>query len=111
MWLFDSLRSTYIELPYRDTWRPPIALWEHKRAAHNARAGGASVLTEDTIFQYVEEGRAIVSASASRSRKARRELSRVKHLVERAASDQLMCPDDGETAEQSMRPSNLVEVY
>lgn len=111
VWLFDSHRSRYIELPYRDRWRPPIALWEHKRAIERARAEGACAIDEETIFQHVEEGRAIVAASVDRSRRARREKSRTRHL-DRPAPATPTCPADADGATTSpIAPSNVVEVY
>lgn len=111
IWLFDPHQSSYIELPYRDRWRPPIALWEHKRAIEKARSEGGVAISEETIFQHVEEGRAMVAASVGKSRRARREKSRIKHL-DRAAPAQPGCPfgDDGATATR-IPPSNVVEVY
>ena len=111
VWLFDPDQSRYIELPYRDRWRPPIALWEHKRAVENARSEGVSTISEETVFQHVEEGRAMVAAAESKSRKARREKSRIKHL-QRAAPAQPSCPSDDEGETTSRIPlSNVVEVY
>ncbi|WP_234352527.1 Mu transposase C-terminal domain-containing protein, partial [Xanthomonas citri] len=111
IWLFDEQQATYIELPYRDRWRPPIALWEHKQAVEMARAAGSSEPTEELIFQHVEEGRAIVTASQTKSRRARRDKSRLKHLGA-AAPIESACPADDLTAtEDHLASTHDVEVY
>lgn len=111
VWLFDPHQSSYIELPYRDRWRPPIALWEHRRAIDRARLEGTGAISEEIIFQHVEEGRAIVAASLGRSRKARRERSRVKHFDRREPSPPACPPDDDGATASAIRPSNVAEVY
>lgn len=111
VWLFDEQRSLYIELPYRDRWRPPIALWEHKRAMERVRAAGERDPTEELIFQHVEEGRAIIAASQTKSRKARREKSRVEHLGVPASTTPMYPDNDPDAVKSAIPPSQSVEVY
>lgn len=110
VWLYDPEQCGYLELPYRDRWRPPIALWEHKRALDRVREAGKEGLTEEIIFQYVEEGRALVAASQRASRRARREHSRVRHLSRSEPSDPRCPPEDLENPAQAF-PLRSVEVY
>lgn len=68
-------------------------------------------LSEETIFQHVEEGRAIVAASQVKSRRARRDKSRVSHL-ERAAPFVPPCPaDECGIVEVPVSPRRDVEIY
>jgi putative transposase len=65
---------------YRDLGRPAITLWEQRAAVKELRARGRRLVDEQSIFEAVEARRAVVADAAVRTKAARRELERRRHL-------------------------------
>jgi putative transposase len=59
-------------IPYANLGRPPITLWEHKRAMASLREQGRAAVDERLIFEAVEAQRAIVASAADKTLRARR---------------------------------------
>jgi putative transposase len=65
---------------YRDLARPAITLWEQRAAVKDLRARGRSVVDEQMIFEAVAARRRVVAEAAAKTRAARREHERGRHL-------------------------------
>ena len=57
---------------FADLRRPPITLWEHRRAQASLRERGLALVDEQLIFETIEQQRALVADAARRTRSARR---------------------------------------
>ena len=57
---------------FADLRRPPITLWEHRRAQAELRERGLALVDEQLIFETIEQQRALVADAARRTRLARR---------------------------------------
>ena len=65
---------------YRDLARPAITLWEQKAAVKDLRARGRSLVDEQSIFEAVAARRSVVAEAVAKTKAARRELERGRHL-------------------------------
>lgn len=65
---------------YRDLARPAITLWEQRAAVKDLRARGRSLVDEQSIFEAVAARRSVVAVAAEKTKAARRELERGRHL-------------------------------
>lgn len=65
---------------YRDLGRPAITLWEHRAAVKDLRARGRSLVDEQSIFEAVAARRSVVAEAAAKTKAARRERERGRHL-------------------------------
>lgn len=54
----------YIEVRYADLRRPPISLFEHRRALKTIRSEGQCSISESQIFRTVEEQRRLIASAA-----------------------------------------------
>ena len=69
-------------IPYADLGRPPITLWEHRRAMARLREEGRAAVNEHLTFEAVEAQRALVACATHRTIKARRAASRSAYAVD-----------------------------
>lgn len=76
IYVFDAKNRCYLEVPY-GTVRPPIGLWEHKKALKYLKTKGAVQVDEEAIFRAIEELRTITKTASAASKAARREGARV----------------------------------
>ncbi len=74
----------HVRVPYADLSRQPITLWEHQEAIRRLRVEGRRSVDEHAIFAAVAEQRRMLLEAQSRSKAARRALTRVRN-AERAA--------------------------
>jgi putative transposase len=75
----DPSTNRYYPVPYRNTARPPMSLWELREATRRSQASGHAVVDEDTIFRTYGEMRAIEARASATTTKVRRAQSRRKH--------------------------------
>lgn len=68
-------------IPHADLGRPPITLWEHRRALALLREEGRAAVNEHLIFEAVEAQRALVAGATYRTIKARRAASRSAYAL------------------------------
>ena len=76
IYVFDAKNRSYLEVPY-GTIRPPISLWEHKKALKYLKTKGAAQVNEEAIFSAIEELRTITKSASVASKAARRETARI----------------------------------
>lgn len=79
--------GVYYDLGYRDVRRPPISLWEHRRALKRLREEGYAHVDEGSIFRTVERMREITDAANSATKGARRERERRPRAAARVAAE------------------------
>jgi putative transposase len=94
----------YIEARYADLRRPTISLWEQRAAVRALRSNHDRRLSEQLIFQAIEQQREIVRSAARQTRRVRaaeldspvgpaREASQIP-VASRAADRQEPVPED-----------------
>ena len=71
LWFYDPELSRYYPIPYRNTSRPPMSVWELREAMRAAQSSGREV-NEDLIFDALEKMRRIEQEAVQTSKKARR---------------------------------------
>jgi putative transposase len=72
----------HVRVPYADMGRPPITLWEHRRAERALRDAGRRSIDEHAIFAAVAEMRRQDAEATRLTRAARREAQREVHAAE-----------------------------
>ena len=70
VWVRDR-EGAYWPLNYKDLRRPPISLWEHRRAVEILNERGRTAVDEDLIFAVVHEQRRLVDQAKAETRRAR----------------------------------------
>lgn len=82
LYFYDPELKQYFEIPYRDTSRPPISLWELKAAKRRLEEEGLKEVNEDLIFETLNRMREIENEAVRQTKKARRENQRRRHNQE-----------------------------
>lgn len=72
IYLLGADGAEYLEIPYANLTRPPISLWEQRRALALLKQDGAPFVDETAIFRAVERMRRLEDEAVSRTRSARR---------------------------------------
>ena len=84
---------------FADLRRPPITLWEHRRAQASLRERGLALVDEQLIFETIEQQRALVADAARRTRSARRSGERADRAFAGASTNLTIpvdpAPDEG----------------
>lgn len=93
IWFFDPELDTYYPIPYRDTSRPPISIWEYREAKRRAKEAGTASIDEDQIFDAYSRMRHMEDEAKGRTTAARRANKRRKMGIG-ATSRQLLEPPD-----------------
>lgn len=78
VYFWDDENQLYHPIPYRNTARPPISLWELRAAKRYLRERAESQDDEDAIFQALQSLRFLVTTSVKETKKRRREAQRAK---------------------------------
>ena len=73
VYFFDPELSCYFEIPYRDTSRSALTLWELREARARLREQGVAKMDEDLIFQAYRKLRTLEEEAGKATRKVRRE--------------------------------------
>jgi putative transposase len=76
---------------FADLRRPPITLWEHRRAQAALRDRGLTLVDEQLIFETIEQQRALIADAARRTKSARRSGERADRALA-GASARLVIP-------------------
>lgn len=97
IYFFDPELKEYFKIPYRDTSRPPLTLWEHREIIGRLQKEGANEIDEDMIFSGYEKLKKIEDEAVSKTQKIKRikKNSRTTNSKERSTNSQFM--DAGET--------------
>ncbi len=73
VFFFDPELNCYFEIPYRDTSRPPLTLWELHEVCRRLAASGERNINEDLIFQAYRRMQTIQEGAVDATHKARRQ--------------------------------------
>ncbi|MDW7646482.1 MAG: Mu transposase C-terminal domain-containing protein [Desulfuromonadales bacterium] len=79
LYFFDPELERYFEIPYRDTSRPPISLWELRAAKNRLKFEGIKEVNEDLIFDALDRMREIENQAVKETKKQRRQSQRKRH--------------------------------
>ena len=82
IWVLDPETKLYFDIPYSSISRPPVTLWEQRKAVENLRKRGREQVDEASIFRMIEEMREITEGAVKERKRARRDKSRRSHLNE-----------------------------
>lgn len=96
VWFYDPELQTYFPIPYRDTSRPPISLWELREARRALEQSGAKLIDESAIFAAYERLREIEAQAQLKTKAARRARQRrvpTADRVEREARASRLPPE------------------
>lgn len=78
IWLYDDESNQYIEVPYRNLSRPPVSLWEMRKAKSLMKQTSKAVTNEELIFKSIDQMRLIVEQESNKTKSARRLQQRKK---------------------------------
>lgn len=81
IWFFDPELEEYFPVPYRNTARPPISVWELRAARKKAKEERAGCIDEQAIFDAHER----LSRIQRRAKKATRKTRRLQNTAGRAS--------------------------
>ncbi len=79
LYFYDPELNEYFEIPYRDSSRPGISLWELREARRKLKEQGIKDVNEDLIFDAYERMRQIADDSVKETKKIRRANQRRKN--------------------------------
>jgi putative transposase len=77
LFFFDPETRSYSEVPFRDTSRGPVSIWEVRTARQRLSEEGKSHVDEAMIFDKIGDLRHDMEQRARKSKKLRREKQRV----------------------------------
>lgn len=73
VYFFDPEIKEYFRIPYRDTSKPPMTVWEWRRAERKLIEQGMKNPSEELIFESYAAMRALVENAANETKRQRRE--------------------------------------
>lgn len=74
--IYLLLQGGWIEVPWRDRARPPIALWEWDRAKRELRKAHDARVSEAVVFKHIEAQRELEKKAEKTTRQQRRDQQR-----------------------------------
>jgi len=83
VYFFDPDARQYFAIPYRDTGRPPVSLWELRAARQRLKEEGRSHVDEAALFQAVDRLRQRTEEAVTKTKAARRHQHQVDRLARR----------------------------
>jgi putative transposase len=72
IFFYDPEVMEYFQIPYRDTSRPAMTLWEHKEILNRLNKSGVAQIDEDTIFNAYEKLRELEEQAVTKTKKTNR---------------------------------------
>ncbi|ABA87387.1 integrase core domain protein [Syntrophotalea carbinolica DSM 2380] len=78
----DPEVNQYYEIPYRDSSRPAISIWEFREARRRLKEEGTKDINEDLIFDAYERMRALEEQAVKETKKTRRMRQRKRTHLE-----------------------------
>lgn len=111
VFFFDPELNCYFEIPYRDTSRPPLTLWELREVRRRLTENGERQINEDLIFQAYKRMQTIEQDAVNATRKARRQKSAppAPPVEKTAAAGSVPGPAAGDFGE--IVPSDEIELW
>ncbi|MCU0294397.1 MAG: Mu transposase C-terminal domain-containing protein [Thermoanaerobaculaceae bacterium] len=79
VYFLDPELQQYFQIPYRDSSRPPLSIWELREAHRKLRDEGRRKVNEDVIFEAYARMRALEETARKETRTARRSEERRRH--------------------------------
>jgi putative transposase len=76
LYFYDPEVKDYFRIPYRDTARPPMSVWEFREARRRLEKEGVKEINEALVFESYEQMRAIEDRARSETKRVRREHQR-----------------------------------
>ena len=91
VYFYDPELKEYFEIPYRDTSRPPMTLWEYKEVINRLENSGTKHIDEDLIFQAYEKLRKIEEQATTETKKRSRakKLAKSNHSFEKSLKNEI----------------------
>lgn len=91
VYFFDPELKEYFQIPYRDTSRPPMTLWEHKEILNRLERSGMKHVDEDMIFQAYEKLREIEEQAVSKTKQKSRakRIAKTNHSREKSLKHEI----------------------
>jgi len=77
-YFWDPELKQYFKIPYKDNTRPPISLWELKKANKKAREDGVKNIDEKVLFEAHEKLKGITEEAVSKTKTERKKQLREK---------------------------------
>jgi putative transposase len=90
--------DAWLPLRFANICRPPITLWELRRAQAALKERGLRLVDEQLVFDTIERQRAIVEEASRRTKEARRLLERRERALDGAAGCAPPGGSEGKTA-------------
>ena len=81
LYLLEPETKQYHRVPYRNTSRPSISVWEYRAAVRQLKQQGLKNLNEDDIFAAIERMRAVELAAIEQTQRMTRSGRRMLHGV------------------------------
>ena len=111
VFFFDPELNCYFEIPYRDTSRPPLTLWDLREVRRRLAESGEQQINEDLIFEAYKRMQKIEQEAVNATRKARRPKSRpptsgLEKIADAASMSGPSAEDFGE-----ILPSGEIELW
>lgn len=78
VYFYDPELRDYVPIPYRDRSRPPVSIWEIRKARRDIRNDPNRKPDEEAIFAGIQLMRAVETESMEKTKKARKEATRRK---------------------------------
>jgi putative transposase len=78
IYFYEPDTKNYINVPYKDTSKPPISIWELRAAKKRLDEENVGIVNEELIFGAVKKMRDIVESEVNKTHKARRQAARAK---------------------------------
>jgi putative transposase len=110
VYFFDPELNCYFEIPYRDTSRPALTLWELREARTRLKQQGVAHMDEDLIFQVYRKLRVIEEEASTATRKAHRLPMTDARTKAGKASLEVTPPAAGDSDDQ-IRPFEEIEPW
>jgi putative transposase len=104
IWVLDPESKLYFDIPYRTVTRPPVTLWEQRKAVENLRKRGREQVDEALIFCMIEEMREITESAVRERKRARRDKNRRAHFGKQPNVITLAVPGDEIDDDSEVKP-------
>ena len=91
VYFYDPDLNEYFEIPYRDTSRPPMTLWEYKEVINRLEKSGIQNIDEDIIFEAYEKLRKIEEQATKETKKRNRikKTAKSSHSFEKSIKNEI----------------------
>jgi putative transposase len=79
LYFYDPDVKDYFRIPYRDTARSPMSIWEFREARRRLEKEGVKEINEGLIFRSYEQMRAIEAQASKETKHVRRKKQQRQH--------------------------------